>query len=192
MVEGARKITSLDEIVAKILSIGGGISTRGAMKRALDLLRISPDLVDQIYVLTIDTACKRAWERTSVKNRAIFLPQCIRNSKSRQAELTEKGYVCKRCNKCPVPEIIDLAKSCGYDHIYVVPGGSLVHKIIKENKDIKAALGVACLFELCEAIERLYPNGFTVQAVQLLKTGCVDTIVDVYEVKERIKAGIRD
>ncbi|TDA28020.1 MAG: DUF116 domain-containing protein, partial [Archaeoglobi archaeon] len=45
--------------------------------------------------------------------------------------------------------------------------------------------------ELCEAIEKLYPLGFKVQAVQLLRAGCVDTAVDVEEVKEKLKAGLK-
>ncbi|MEM0215199.1 MAG: DUF116 domain-containing protein [Archaeoglobaceae archaeon] len=181
----------MDELIAKILSKGADISTRNAMKIVLDLLRIDHNLVDQLYVGTIDTACRKNWERTPVENRAIFLPQCIRNSKSCQAELTEKGYVCKNCGKCPVPEITDYAKELGYKHIYVVPGGSMVYRILKENREIKATLGVACLSELCEALEKLYPLGFTVQAVQLLKAGCVDTIADVSKVKEKIKLGIQ-
>ncbi|MCS7143559.1 MAG: DUF116 domain-containing protein [Archaeoglobaceae archaeon] len=181
----------MDELIAKILSKGADISTRNAMKRILDLLRIEQNLIDQLYVGTVDTACRSAWEKTPAKNRAIFLPQCIRNSKSCQAELTEKGYICKRCNKCPVPEIIDYAKSLGYEHIYVVPGGSMIYKILKETKDIKSVLGVACLSEVCEGIERLYPLGFPIQAVQLLKAGCVDTIADVNKVKEKIKAGLQ-
>jgi len=182
----------MDELIAKILSKGADISTRNAMKILLDLLRIDQNLVDQLYVATVDTTCRRDWEKTPVKNRAIFLPQCIRYSKSCQAELTENGYVCKNCGKCPVPEITEYAKKLGYEHIYIVPGGSMVYRILKENRDIRATLGVACLAELCEAIERLYPLGFKVQAVQLLRAGCIDTVVDLKKVKEKIEAGIQE
>ncbi|MEM1672257.1 MAG: DUF116 domain-containing protein [Archaeoglobaceae archaeon] len=179
----------MDELIAKILSKGADISTRNAMKIVLDLLRIDHNLVDQLYVGTVDTACRRDWEKTPVKNRAIFLPQCLRNSKSCQAELTENGYICKNCGKCPIPEIIEYAKKLGYQHVYVVPGGSMVYRILKENKHIKATLGVACLSELCEAVEKLYPLGFTVQVVQLLKAGCLDTLVDINKLREKIRAG---
>lgn len=181
----------MDELIAKILARGAEISTRNAVKKVLDLLGVDDNLADEFYVGIVDTACKGSWEKTPVKKRAIFLPQCLRNSKSCQAELTDKGYVCKRCNKCPIPEILELAKSFGYEHVYVVPGGSMIYRILKENREIKAILGVACLPEICEAVERLYPSGFSVQAVQLLKAGCVDTVVDVSKVKEKIVAGIK-
>ena len=181
----------MEELIAKILSKGADISTRNALKGILDLLGIEKNLVDQLYVATVDTACRSGWEKTPAKKRAVFLPQCIRNSKLCKAELTEKGYVCKNCGNCPVPEITEYAKNLGYEHVYVVPGGSMVYRILKENKDVRAALGVACLSELCEAIEKLYPLGFKVQAVQLLRAGCVDTAVDVEEVKKKLKAGLK-
>ncbi len=180
----------MDELIAKILSKGADISTRNALKTILDLLKIEQNLVDQLYVATVDRACRREWEMTPAKNRAVFLPQCIRNSKTCKAELSEKGYVCKNCGNCPVPEITEYAKGLGYEHVYVVPGGSMVYKILKENREIRATLGVACLSELCEATEKLYPLGFKVQTVQLLKAGCVDTAVDVEKVKEKLKAGL--
>lgn len=181
----------MEEIIAKILSKCADISTRNAMRSVLELLGINQNLVDELYIATIDTACRKEWEKTPAKNRAIFLPQCIRNSKFCRAELTEKGYICKNCGKCPVPEITAYARTLGYEHIYVVPGGSMVYRILKENRDIKATLGVACVAELCEAIERLYPLGFKVQAVQLLKAGCIDTLMDIKKVKEKIRKGIK-
>lgn len=48
-----------------------------------------------------------------------------------------------------MPGITEYAKNLGYEHVYVVPGGSMVYRILKENKDVRAALGVACLSELC-------------------------------------------
>ncbi len=91
-----------------------------------------------------------------MEKRLIFLPQCLRNSKNCQAELTEKEYVCKKCGSCDIAEIVETAEKLGYKHLYIVPGGSMIYRILKSlEMDSFACLGVACLPELCEASERL-------------------------------------
>ena len=76
----------------------------------------------------------------------------------------------------------------------MVPGGSLVKKILKEKVpkgEIKAAIGIACWPELAEASEKLSILKIPLQAVPLLRAGCINTIVDIKRVKEVLEIGIR-
>ena len=180
------------ELIAKLMALGADLSSKTAVKKALAFIGEDADeLVDQIYVSVKNNALKPEFAKTPVSERALFLPQCLRNPESCQAKLTEVGYICERCGSCSISEIIEYAESLGYKHIYIVPGGSMVIKILKSNNGIKAALGVACYPELSEAIERLSTVGFYTLAVPLLKTGCVNTKVDVERVKRFLKLGLK-
>jgi hypothetical protein len=179
------------ELIARLMALGADLSSKTAVKRALSFIGEDADeLVDQIYVSVKNNANRSDFLRTPVSERALFLPQCLRNPEKCGAKLTEQGYVCERCGSCPISEILGYAESLGYKHVYIVPGGSMVIKILRNNGSVKAALGVACYPELSEAIERL--STFHTLAVPLLKTGCVNTEVDVERVKQLLRLGLSD
>lgn len=181
----------IDRIISKLISMGADLSSRNAIKGALKILGEDEGLADYIYILIKNRVHRKDWAELPPDKRLIFLPQCLRNSKNCQAELTEKGYVCQKCGSCDVAEIVETAENLGYKHIYIVPGGSMIYRILKSlNMDSFACLGVACLPELCEASERLSLKDIPHQCVPLRKTGCVDTEVDVEEVKAFLRAGL--
>ncbi|MDI3498053.1 DUF116 domain-containing protein [Archaeoglobus sp.] len=181
----------IDRVISKLVSVGADLSSKNAIKAALKILGEDEGLADYIYILVKNRAYRKDWAELPVEKRLIFLPQCLRNSKSCQAELTEKGYICKKCGGCDIAEIVETAEELGYKHVYIVPGGSMIYRILKSlDMGSFACLGVACLPELCEASERLTLKDIPHQCVPLRKTGCVDTEVDVEEVKAFLKAGI--
>jgi len=185
----------IDKIISRLMSIGADLSSKNAIKGALKVLGEDEGLADLIYIIVKNRAYRKEWKSLPPSSRVIFLPQCLRSSKNCEAELTEKGYVCKKCGSCSVAEIVELAENLGYKHIYIVPGGSMVYKILKQivsELDSFACLGVACVPELCEASERLSMKGIPHQCIPLKKTGCVDTEVDVDEVKRYLKMGLTD
>ncbi len=67
-----------------------------------------------------------------------------------------------------IGDIIEYCEKIGYKQFYIVPGGSLVKKILKEmvpKGEIKAAIGIACWSELAEAAEKLSMLKIPLQAV---------------------------
>ncbi|AFK21942.1 DUF116 domain-containing protein [Pyrococcus sp. ST04] len=185
---------TLDNIIAKLLALGADLSTRNAVKAALSLISENEELTDQIYVELKNKAYKDDFKRVPVEKRAIFIPQCLRNIKACEAEFTEYGWICKKCGKCQIGEIIEYAESLGYRQFYIVPGGSLVKKILKDKVpkgEIKGAVGIACWPELAEAAEKLSSLKIPIQGIPLLRAGCINTIVDVERVKEVLRLGIR-
>ena len=62
----------------------------------------------------------------------------------------------------------------------------MVVNLIKNN-GFKAVAGVACMFELCETVEKLGSTKIWSQGVPLLKDGCKDTKVDVNRVMGMIR-----
>ncbi|AIF68635.1 hypothetical protein PAP_00965 [Palaeococcus pacificus DY20341] len=184
---------SLDNIIAKLASIGADLSTRNAVRMALSLVSEDEDLTDQIYVAIKNKAYKEDFSRVPVEKRAVFIPQCLRNVKECPAEFGKYGWECTKCGKCAIGDIIEYGEKLGYKQFYITPGGSLVKKVLKEKVprgEIKAALGIACWPELAEANEKLSILKIPLQAVPLLRAGCINTIVDLEQVKEAMRLGL--
>jgi len=67
----------------------------------------------------------------------------------------------------------------------VCPGGSMVQALIEKHQP-KAVLGICCFVEAQMAFEGLKGKNIGVQAVLLSKAGCVDTDINLEEVKEKM------
>lgn len=109
------------------------------------------------------------------KRRALFLPHCSRGVGCR-AELNPSipTYKCAGCREsCLIKKAAEMAVERGYD-VYIVPGGSCIPKIIRENK-YDGVVGVACPEELILAAKILAKLGIPGQSIPLLKNGCANT-----------------
>ncbi|KYK29551.1 MAG: hypothetical protein AYK23_05040 [Candidatus Proteinoplasmatales archaeon SG8-5] len=168
---------SIENVVNKIIELGIDIGTKDAVKSALQGIKADTALVDDVYIAVKNKLNLKAYAKVPKNERALFLPQCLRNSQKCIAELTDKGYVCKRCGACSIPKILDVAEKLGYD-TYIVPGGSMVLNIVK-NKRPKAVAGVGCYQEVEEAIAKVSLLNIPSQGVPLSKDGCKDTEVDL-------------
>ncbi len=130
----------------------------------------------QLYVKTKNKASRSRFAATPYPERILLLPQCLR-SRDCPAELKEHGYECQECGKCKIEEVIQEAKRLGYKDVFILPGGSIVKKILVKEKP-KACLGVACLKELMLGSFICEKFGVVGQGIALLKDGCVNTEVD--------------
>jgi len=130
----------------------------------------------QLYVKTKNTASREKFAATPYRERILLLPQCLR-SRECPAKLGEYGYECQECGKCNIKEVIHMAKTLGYEDVFILPGGSIVTKILAKARP-KACLGVACLKELVLGSFVCEKFGIIAQGVALLRDGCVETLVD--------------
>lgn len=165
------------KIISKLVSMGFDFSTRKALAKALKIIGVKPDNLDRLYVEVKNSANIEAFRKIPAKDKAVFLPQCLRNAKKCRAPLEERGYRCLNCGSCKIAEIKKALKKKGCK-IYIAPGGTMVYKIVRETKP-KAALGVACLKELTMAMENL---PIPTMGVVLLRDGCINTDVEVKRV----------
>lgn len=165
------------EVISKAMSSGLDFTRRGALKSFLNKLDIDEGLYDKVYVTIKNMAYEEDFKNTPNKDIIIFLPQCLRNSEECKAEIGDFGYECKRCGSCSISEIIDVAEEKNYSDVFIVPGGSMVRRIAKKYRP-RAVVGVACHYELVEAIEFCTIHDIPPQGVPLLVDGCKDTKVD--------------
>ncbi len=164
----------MKRLIEKLITSGANLSTRKALKSTLNILGIKPENVDRLYVDLKNSTYKNAFRKVPRKDRVLFLPQCLRNSKKCRAELTESGYKCRKCGACKISEIKQRAEKLGY-RVFIIPGAEMTLNIMRKTRP-KAVVGVACLKELVIAAEGLRIPG---QGVELLRDGCADTDVEL-------------
>lgn len=136
--------------------------------------------------IELHNGLNREFYKAVPKNeRAVFIPHCLRNTKECKMPIDEDGYHCLKCGKCVINDIVNECEKNGTRY-FIVGGGSQVINIIKKYKP-KASLGIACFNELQMALEKLGGGSrFAGQGVMLKKDGCVNTEVDIEEIREKI------
>ncbi|HKZ94777.1 MAG TPA: DUF116 domain-containing protein [Candidatus Bathyarchaeia archaeon] len=138
-----------------------------------DALQLVEDLVD----VQVRNASERArFEKT--QNRALFLPHCSRKYMDNRCHAVFNpdipSYKCGHCSEdCQVNLATTIGEKKGYD-VYVVPGGSCIHQIMKKYH-YEGAVGVACGQELKLGGEAIKKADWSGQAIPLIKNGCSNT-----------------
>jgi hypothetical protein len=171
---------SIDSYVKRLIELGIDLGTKDAVKSTLDALGADTNYLDEIYLTLKNHLNMKAFAAVPPGQRAVFISHCLRNISVCKAEMGENGYICKRCGGCDIDRIVGEAERLGY-MVFIVPGGSMVFKLAEKYRP-KACFGIACHFELEEAISKLTRVGIPIRAVPLSKTGCVNTKVDVERV----------
>ena len=176
---------SIDRKVKRLIELGIDLGTKDAVKSTLEALGSDTDYIDEIYISLKNHLNANAFSAVPVSERILFISHCLRKTPECPAPMTDEGYVCQRCGACDIDKIIGEAETLGY-RSFIVPGGSMVYKICEKYRP-RAAFGVACYYELEEAISKLARSGVPTRAVPLSKAGCVNTKVDVERVKKTLK-----
>ena len=166
-------------MIQRLIGLGVDLSTKKALKAALGILGLSPENIDHLYIELKNEIHKNAFGKIQPRYKIVFLPQCLRKASRCKARLGEDGYECVACSKdCKASEIKRLGEAAGY-RVFIVPGGSMVAKIVAKYKP-RAYAGVACMKELVMAAEELK---IPARGIELSKDGCVETDVDMEKVK---------
>ena len=171
----------MKKLIQRLISTGSDLSTRKTLKKAMSAIGADPENIDKIYVEVKNSIHKDEFRNTPAKDKIIFLPQCMRHPTKCKATLGKYGYECKHCGSCKITKLVKEGEKRGY-RVCVVPGGSMVLKVINELKP-KAAMGVACLKELVMAHEEI---SIPTQSVELSRDGCINTDVDVRKVLDKM------
>ncbi len=172
----------MKKLAQKIINAGMDFSTKRALKNTINFLGISPENIDRLYIELKNSMGKEAISKLKREEVFVFLPQCLRNSKTCKATLGEEGWICAKCSghrKCKVYQIKKMAEERGH-RVFICPGGSMVIKLIKKHKP-KAVIGVACMKEISLAFDEISLPGC---GIELSRDGCINTDVDLSKVSE--------
>ncbi len=113
--------------------------------------------------------------KVEIKDRAIFLPHCLRSSKC-PANLTGEGLICMHCGECEIGHFIDDLHEMGY-RVFVVPGSTFIGRMVKKYSP-RAIIGVGCLREIKDGLEFADRIGVAVMGVINRTDGCIETLAD--------------
>ena len=113
--------------------------------------------------------------KVETKDRAIFLPHCLRSLKC-PANLTEEGLNCKHCGKCDLDHSINELEEMGYK-VFIVPGSTFIGRMVKKYMP-RAIIGVGCLREIKDGLEFADRLGVEVMGVINKTDGCIETLAD--------------
>lgn len=163
-------------------------SLESPLKAFFRLLRIESFNVDKTLIQLRNRLFKASFSSVPPKERVLFLPQCLRNMEC-PAKLGVNGIMCTPCEKeCAVGEIKKEAEELGYK-VFIATGGGLVKRIISNSRP-KAVVGVACGPEVKLGSDMLSKYKVPGEGVMLLRDGCVNTIVDMVELREILRQGV--
>jgi Uncharacterized conserved protein len=151
-------------------------------KWVFSIFSIHEFLVD-IILVEIQNAISLEKFKKQDQRKVVLLPQCLRSSNCIARCDPLYGFVCIKCGRCDIGEILKEAEPRDFK-VFVIPGSSFVKKIFKEYRPT-SCIGVACPVELSESMQKtsIIPS----QGVYLLNDGCFETRVNVSEVVEKME-----
>jgi hypothetical protein len=171
--------------IGKFADAGAHLNAASAAEKIGKSLGLSEDMIQFTHIELRNSVFEPGFKKIPFKDRALFLPHCTRKLPGCKATFDEDGYHCKHCKCCGLDEAVSMAEKLGYKQIYIVPGGSLVKKIIQKYKP-KAAVGVCCFAEALISFEATKDTGVVPQLVLLLKDGCKDTLIDLTLLEKKL------
>ncbi|MHC1567157.1 MAG: DUF116 domain-containing protein [Candidatus Syntropharchaeia archaeon] len=150
-------------------------------------LGLKEDLIDRIAVELRNAINYRDFENTSLKDRIVLAPQCMRALECRAVLDPKNGFRCRECGGCRLSTLVSICREVGVE-IFIIPGGSFAKRILISKRP-KAVLGIGCFPELYEGMLNAKIAGIPSQGVPLTHAGCVGTDVDLDEVLRRLFMG---
>jgi hypothetical protein len=123
-------------------------------------------------------------EKPKAKRILLLLPHCLQTNEC-EIRLTYNIYNCKRCGKCEIRDLIQIADEHNLS-LYVATGGNLARKIVKDVYP-EAIIAVACERDLSSGIADSYPLPVLGIPNERPFGPCFNTRVDLAKVKEAIE-----
>jgi geranylgeranyl diphosphate synthase, type II len=125
-------------------------------------------------------------EAVPFDRRLLLLPHCLRNRDVCRGTYDSVGLHCAACGSCELHGLKTEAERLGYSVIVAEGTSSVLMEVLDGRAD--AIVGVACLDSLEKSFERVVALGVPHVAVPLLKAGCLDTVVEIDQVRRWLAA----
>jgi hypothetical protein len=154
-------------------------SLESPLKALFRFFHLNDTVIDRFIIDLRNRLFRVEFAKADYKDRMVFLPQCLRSTDC-PAKLSPEGIQCIKCGKCVIKSIKENAEELGY-RVFVVPGSSFIKRMIAFYKP-RAIVGVGCRHEVKDGLDMCDKYKIPGQGVVLLKSGCVNTIVNLEEV----------
>lgn len=147
------------------------------------LMHITQEKIQRSFIEVNNQLVRARSLKLQEKELLILLPHCLQND-SCTYKITRNVHNCRRCGKCQLPEIIDMASGCGI-RVEVVTGGTLARRALKEYKP-RAVIAVACERDLSSGILDSFPLPVLGLLNERPQGPCFNTRVDLRALREAI------
>jgi uncharacterized protein len=184
--DGRENLEQIRNLVANVVDRGTHIDVAKTTQYIARTLGLNERLVNYTHTELRNKLNEFRFRKVPYSERILFLPHCLKNSEKCKAPIGKYGLECLDCGQCQITELRKMALDLGYKGVYVAPGGSLVYKIMVEQRP-KAVVGVGCAAEVDMGMDKASENNIPVQGVILLRDGCKDTRANLEEVKEKLE-----
>ncbi len=171
--------------VGKLADAGAHLNIARATETLAKKFGLSESMIQYTHIELRNSIYEPEFKKIPYKDRVIFLPHCVRNTKVCKAESDGEGFVCKHCGACGLSDATKKSEDLGYK-VFIVPGGSMVKKIVEKHKP-KGIIGVCCFNEALLAFDSFKKTKIVPQAVLLLRDGCKDTLLNIPLLEEKLK-----
>ena len=171
--------------VGKVVDSGAHLNAAKASETIAKKLGLSESMVQYTHIELRNAVYEPEFKKIPYKDRVLFLPHCSRNLKVCKAESNGEGIICKHCGGCGIDKAKKMAETLGYKKVFVVPGGSMVKKLLIKYEP-KASVGVCCFDEAQLAFSMLKGTGIVPQVAMLLQDGCKDTMINLPLLEQKL------
>lgn len=139
----------------------------------------------QLLVISLNNRLVRAERgRYRTKRILLLLPHCLQINDC-DVRITNDIYNCKRCGKCEIKDLIQIATDNDLK-LFVATGGNLARRIVSDIKP-EAIVAVACERDLSSGIVDTYPLPVLGVPNERPFGPCLNTRVDLEKVKAAIE-----
>lgn len=145
------------------------------------IFRIPVERIADSFILVNNSLIKALHPKHKSSDILILLPHCLQDT-SCKVRITVDPSNCKRCGKCDIARISELAEEYNVK-VAIATGGTLARRIISEKKP-KFIIAVACYRDLVSGIRDVFPiKSFGIQNIRP-QGPCINTRVDVEKIRE--------
>jgi len=139
----------------------------------------------QLYIIDLNNRLiKSEPGRYKTKRILLLLPHCLQVTDC-DVRITNDIYNCKRCGKCEIRDLIQIATDSKLK-LFVATGGNLARRIVSEVRP-EAIVAVACERDLSSGIVDSYPLPVMGIPNERPCGPCRNTKVDLERVREAIQ-----
>lgn len=140
--------------------------------------------------VSLNNALKRLRRRkVSAQELLLLFPVCLQNSDC-DAKITDDVLNCRRCGRCKVKSILEMAEHYGVRAV-AAKGGELALQEAKA-REVRAVVAIACEMELRQGIVAAFPKP-VLGVVNVRPHGpCKDTDVSMREAEVALRMFLTD
>jgi len=142
-------------------------------------LRLQPLVPERMLVEINNMSFAGRWPEVDASEVLLLLPHCLQYHECPH-RLTFRPDACRRCGRCPIGDLMELAGRWSVD-VAVATGGTSARRTVEEARPAMI-VAVACPRDLSLGILDVYPIPVRGELNRWLHGQCFDTWVDVEEI----------